>query len=98
MEIRLKFIDYNGENFFYSTHLIHISEYEGARLVAELPLKHLPAKSQLHSDLMKRGERFLHLKGVHYMNLDGMFVVKKHTNTGNTEDDPFYVRSHFLTN
>jgi len=97
VEIRLKFIDYNGENFFYATHIIHISEYEGARSVTELSVKHLSPDSQLYSDLMERGRKFLRLKRVHYMNLDGMFVLKRRTPTGDTQDVPCYVRSRFMT-
>ena len=97
VEIRLKFIDYNGENFFYATHVIHISEYEGAQLVNELPVKHLSPDSQLYSDLMKRGRKFVALKRVHYMNLHGMFVIKRRTHTGDTQDVPCYVRSRVMT-
>lgn len=77
LNMQMKTIDGNGDDFIYSTMVAHINEYDGAKLISELAIQILTADLPLYKTLKERGKKFIELNGVHYMTLDGILIVNR---------------------
>jgi hypothetical protein len=77
LELSTKIIDANGDDFIYSNMIANIPEYDGAKLVSELPVQILTPSLPLYQTLKERGRKFVGLNGVHYMTLDGVVILNR---------------------
>ena len=77
LNMQMKTIDGNGDDFIYSTMVAHINEYDGAKLISELAIQILTPELPLYKTLKDRGKKFIELNGVHYMTLDGILIVNR---------------------
>jgi hypothetical protein len=77
LELSTKTIDANGDDFIYTNTAAYINEYDAAKLISELQVRILTPDLPLYQTLKDRGKKFVELNGVHYMQLDGIIVLKR---------------------
>jgi len=76
-ELSTKTIDANGDDFIYTNSAAYINEYDTAKLISELQVRILTPDLPLYQTLKERGKKFVDLNGVHYMQLDGIIILKR---------------------
>jgi len=73
--LRLWSISCDGENFGYESSCVHISAYEGYRLLEELsysPLEYHPNRNDIEARALSRGGKFISFCGQHHCEYKGM--------------------------
>ena len=102
--LQCRYVDFNGKVFGeVATNLI-IPEFRGAKTITSLqihPLQYHPEMAKIKSDLIKRGQKFTTLKGVHHCAYQGLAHIKnekgqpvKFTTKGRIMVDPVSFKDH----
>ncbi|KAL9625861.1 MAG: hypothetical protein Q9160_000181 [Pyrenula sp. 1 TL-2023] len=95
-KVKVASIDYDGEKCGYTTTVLHIHSYNGFKSLDKLftfPLRYHSKREAIRSKLLKRGRKFLSLRGSHQRQYSGSAEAvsesRRQTNEGEQDVFPY---------